>query len=217
MNRNADSALKLGHARGVAVLAAALLLALPLMLGQSLVLNLGHSAWLIALVLGAFAASLRRLHGAVAVGPGATAADGYPAAAETAATLPQRRTIAKLDQLTDVWIHLFVGIGVIWTAVGMRSALQAALGDGGALADSAGSVLKRLVDGGILLALTTTIVGGIGSYLMRLVKTIAVGANLHQHYDAVQSVELKALVASVARIERQLALRPAVVQPPEAA
>ena len=92
-------------------------------------LNLGHSAWLFALVLTLYAANLRQLSGLLAGGP-------------------DLKVVVKLDQLSDVWINLFVGIGVIWTAVGMRSALQAALGDpGGALADSAGSVLHKLVDG----------------------------------------------------------------------
>ena len=116
------------------------------------------------------------------------------------------REAVELDQLLDVWIHLFVGIGVIWTAVGMRSALQSALGDPGeALVDTAGSVLQKLVDGGILLALTTTIVGAMGGYLMRLAKTMMVGAQLHTFYDSLYKADLKDLVASTQRIERQLA------------
>ena len=70
-------------------------------------LNLGHSAWLFALVLTVYAANLLRLSRLLAGGP-------------------DLKVVVKLDQLSDVWINLFVGIGVIWTAVGMRSALQAA-------------------------------------------------------------------------------------------
>ena len=119
---------------------------------------------------------------------------------------PDLRVVVKLDQLSDVWINLFVGIGVIWTAVGMRSALQAALGDpGDALSDSAGSVLHKLVDGGILLALTTTIVGGVGGYLMRLVKTMVVGARLQTFYSGVSRADLRELVGLSERIEARLA------------
>ena len=87
----------------------------------------------------------------------------------------------------------------------MRSALQAALGDPGqALVDTAGSVLQKLVDGGILLALTTTIVGGVGGYLMRLAKTMLVGASLQDYYDQVSRFDTRELVRSTQRIEARL-------------
>ena len=65
----------------------------------------------------------------------------------------------------------------------MRAALIAALGDPSGM-DGKGAfiVLQRLVDGGILLALSTTIVGGIGGYLMRVVKALAVGRYLGVFY-----------------------------------
>jgi len=37
--------------------------------------------------------------------------------------------IVQLDHMTDIWTTLFFGTGVIWTAIGMRSALLFALGD----------------------------------------------------------------------------------------
>jgi hypothetical protein len=155
-------------------------------LGAWLVLNLGHSVWLFGVVLTLYLMNLFRLRALL---------DDEPAL----------KDVAELDQLLDVWINLFVGIGVIWTAVGMRSALQAALGDPGeALVDSAGSVLQKLVDGGILLALTTTIVGGMGGYLMRLGKTMAVGAALHGFYANTQGRDLKALLTATREIENQL-------------
>ncbi|MEZ5557587.1 MAG: hypothetical protein R3E86_03470 [Pseudomonadales bacterium] len=155
-------------------------------LGAWLTLNLGHAAWLFALITGLFTLHLRRLVRLLNAGA------------------PDRGIVA-LDQLTDVWIHLFVGVGVIWTAVGMRAALQAALADPQhALADTAGSVLQKLVDGGILLALTTTIVGGVGGYLMRLVKTALAGAELHDHYDRVERQPLADLLDCAQRIERAL-------------
>ena len=93
--------------------------------------------------------------------------------------------ISQLEHLNDVWTSLFFGIGVIWTAIGMRSALLYALGDPG-VATQAGAyaVLQRLVEGGILTALTTTIVGGIGGYLMRVIKRSLLGTRLSRYYEA---------------------------------
>lgn len=157
-------------------------------LGQWLDVNLGHSVWLFALVLTLYVLNLRRLSGLLS---------------EREINL---KHVVELDQLSDVWIHLFVGIGVIWTAVGMRSALQTALGDPGeALVDTAGSVLQKLVDGGILLALTTTIVGGVGGYVMRLAKTMVVGAELQEYYDRVNRFETRELLRVSQRIEAGLA------------
>lgn len=96
---------------------------------------------------------------------------------------PQLEIVLRREQLIDLAANLFFGIGVIWTAIGMRAALIAALGDPHGM-DGKGAfvVLQRLVDGGILLALSTTIVGGIGGYLMRVVKALAVGRHLGAYY-----------------------------------
>jgi len=92
--------------------------------------------------------------------------------------------IGQLEHLNDVWTSLFFGIGVIWTAIGMRSALLYALGDPD-IATQAGAyaVLQRLVEGGILTALTTTIVGGVGGYVMRVVKSSLLGTRLSRYYE----------------------------------
>ncbi|MGD2074443.1 MAG: hypothetical protein PVI91_07615 [Gammaproteobacteria bacterium] len=92
--------------------------------------------------------------------------------------------VAQLEHLTDVWTSLFFGIGVIWTAIGMRGALLYAIGDPAVAAESgAFAILTRLVDGGILTALTTTIVGGVGGYLMRVVKSSWLGTRLSRYYE----------------------------------
>ena len=83
--------------------------------------------------------------------------------------------------------------------------IQAALGDPSeALVDNAGSVLQKLVDGGILLALTTTIVGGVGSYLMRLGKAMAVGARLNAFYEAHNRRDMGELIEVTRRLESTL-------------
>jgi ABC-type long-subunit fatty acid transport system fused permease/ATPase subunit len=94
--------------------------------------------------------------------------------------------VAQTEHLVDIWINLFFGIGVIWTAIGMRGALLEGLGDldsQSAAKLGAFSILQRLVDGGILLALSTTIFGAVGGYLLRLVKSLAVGARLKAYYN----------------------------------
>lgn len=94
--------------------------------------------------------------------------------------------IAQSEQLVDIWINLFFGIGVIWTAIGMRGALLDGIGDLNAQSAAqlgAFSILQRLVNGGILLALSTTIFGAVGGYLLRLIKSWAVGSRLKAYYN----------------------------------
>lgn len=100
---------------------------------------------------------------------------------------------------------LFFGTGVIWTAIGMRGALLFALGDVDAtIQQGAFAVLKRMVDGGILLALSTTIFGGIGGYLMRVCKSILLGAALQEQYDRAARVDTSIMRESLQRIEAHL-------------
>ena len=116
--------------------------------------------------------------------------------------------IIQLDHLTDIWTTLFFGTGVIWTAIGMRSALLFALGEPDAtLQAGAFAVLQRLVDGGILLALSTTIFGGIGGYLMRVYKSMAIGGMLQERYDTAARADTSDMKASLRRIERFLRRR----------
>ncbi|UCD78127.1 MAG: hypothetical protein JSW26_22370 [Desulfobacterales bacterium] len=95
--------------------------------------------------------------------------------------------IAQSEQLVDIWINLFFGIGVIWTAIGMRGALLDGIGDLNAQSAArlgAFSILQRLVDGGILLALSTTIFGAVGGYLLRLIKSLTVGTQVKAYYNS---------------------------------
>jgi len=113
--------------------------------------------------------------------------------------------VVQLDHLTDIWTTLFFGTGVIWTAIGMRSALLFALGDPDAtIQQGAFAVLERMVDGGILLALSTTIFGGVGGYLMRVFKSISLGAALQKHYDRAARVDTSVMCESLQRIEQHL-------------
>lgn len=113
--------------------------------------------------------------------------------------------IVQLDHLTDIWTTLFFGTGVIWTAIGMRSALIFALGDrDAALSQGAFAMLERMIDGGILLALSTTIFGGVGGYLMRVYKTITLGADLQHCYDKAARADTSEMRESLQRIERHL-------------
>jgi len=85
------------------------------------------------------------------------------------------------NQGLDMFITIFFAIGVLFTAWGLQNALVSALGN---LSEEAAGrlgaweILKRLVDCGILIALWTTIVGGAGGYIMRLVKFIFLGREL---------------------------------------
>jgi hypothetical protein len=115
--------------------------------------------------------------------------------------------IAQGEQQVDIWINLFFGIGVIWTAVGMRGALLEGIGDLNAQSAAqlgAFSILQRLVDGGILLALSTTIFGAVGGYLLRLVKSLTVGIRLKAYYNQLTQQQTEALHNVLQSIEIQV-------------
>jgi len=97
------------------------------------------------------------------------------------------KEIFTMEEKIDLFMNLFFGVGVIWTAIGMRSALLASLGNMDAeTAAQKGAfyILTQLVEGGILLSLSTTIVGGIGGYLMRIIKAWATGPKLNAFVDS---------------------------------
>ncbi len=148
--------------------------------------NLGSSIPVFALLLAAYVATVARLRQCI---------DGEQ---------PIERII-QLDHLADTWTALFFGTGVIWTAIGMRSALIGALGDPGASVEAgAFTVLRRLVDGGILVALSTTIFGGVGGYLMRVYKSVTLGSRLHERYNAAARVDTSSIRDVLHRIERHI-------------
>ncbi len=149
-------------------------------------LNLGSSIPVFAMLLLAYFVTLGRLKSAVQ--------DSRPI-----------NQIVQLDHLTDIWTTLFFGTGVIWTAIGMRSALIFALGDrDAAMQQGAFAMLERMIDGGILLALSTTIFGGVGGYLMRVYKTVTLGAELQRQYDKAARADTSEMRESLQRIERHL-------------
>ena len=148
--------------------------------------NLGSSIPVFAILLLAYFVTLGRLRNALS----------------TARPINQ---VVQLDHLTDIWTTLFFGTGVIWTAIGMRSALIFALGDrDAALTQGAFAMLERMIDGGILLALSTTIFGGVGGYLMRVYKTITLGTELQQQYDKAARADTSQMRESLQRIEQHL-------------
>lgn len=113
--------------------------------------------------------------------------------------------VAHAEHLTDTWTSLFFGVGVIWTAIGMRGALLYALGDpADSASEGAFAVLQRMVNGGILVALSTTIFGGIGGYLMRVLKTVFVGAALKRYYDQATQQKGDEIKQTLDAIERHL-------------
>jgi len=113
--------------------------------------------------------------------------------------------IVQLDHLAEIWTALFFGTGVIWTSIGMRSALIGALGDPGASVEAdATTVLRRLVDGGVLLALSTTIFGGVGGYLMRVYKSITLGSRLQERYNSAARVDTASIRDVLHRIEHHM-------------
>ncbi len=105
---------------------------------------------------------------------------------------PRPEEIGAAEEKINLLINVFFGIGVIWTAIGMRNALVAALGNMDAeIAARKGAffILTQLVEGGILIALSTTIFGGIGGYIMRMLKSWVNGARLVVFYEQLEQKE----------------------------
>jgi len=90
--------------------------------------------------------------------------------------------IFYLENQYDIGASLLFGTGVLFTAVGIRDALTEAILPGQA-ATSPTDVLGALVSGGILSALTTTIVGRALGYGARLLKNVVVGAELERFHS----------------------------------
>jgi hypothetical protein len=148
--------------------------------------NLGSSIPVFAILIAAYGISLGRLRVKLETGR-------------------PTNEVVQLDHMIDIWTTLFFGTGVIWTAIGMRSALIFALGDPGDMVQQgAFAVLERLVDGGIMLALSTTIFGGIGGYIMRVYKSVTLGTLLQQHYDHAARVDTANMSSTLERIEQHL-------------
>ena len=115
--------------------------------------------------------------------------------------------IAQADHQVDILINLFFGIGVIWTAIGMRGALLQGLD--GLTAESAAklgafAILQRLVDGGILLALSTTIVGAVGGYALRLIKSLVVGTEVRSYFNRLADQQTDAVNIVLKSIDEKL-------------
>jgi hypothetical protein len=115
--------------------------------------------------------------------------------------------VSQTEHLVEIWINLFFGIGVIWTAIGMRGALLEGLGDlnsQSAARLGAFSILQRLVDGGILLALSTTIFGAVGGYFLRLVKSLTVGPRVKAYYNRLAEQQAESVQHVLQSIDDQL-------------
>ena len=112
--------------------------------------------------------------------------------------------LSGYQQKLSLYSSLFFGIGVLWTALGMRNGLVSSLGELDAMqASSIGAfgILERLVDGGILQALTTTVVGGGGGYLMRMATFTSISQPLNVLYQRVQNEERIELITYIKSFE----------------
>lgn len=105
------------------------------------------------------------------------------------ADMKAQAQITHLEQRIDLVVALLFGVGVLYTAVGLRGALVQAID--GPTEQSASGMLTALVNGGILSAMTSTVVGGVLGYGLRMLKLFRVGHALDLYYSeqALKSVE----------------------------
>ncbi|HFB64124.1 MAG TPA: hypothetical protein ENJ60_01165 [Aeromonadales bacterium] len=141
---------------------------------QWLAINLGISAVLFVLILLAYIYIWQRIHQLLKVHNSAN-----------------WRHIVHDEQLLDMLTGLAFGVGVIWTAIGMREALMAAFGNNelsGLAAQGALAMLDQLINGGILTALTSTVVGGIMGYVLRIIKTLTLMRPINDYYEKISEI-----------------------------
>jgi hypothetical protein len=108
-----------------------------------------------------------------------------------------------LEHRVDIGISLLFGIGVLFTAIGIRDALTTAI-DGEAAATNGGDVLALLVNGGILSAMTTTVVGGALGYSLRVIKVLVTGEKLEKVHTRMMGEGLQKQEALLQCISDQL-------------
>ena len=108
-----------------------------------------------------------------------------------------------LEHRVDIGISLLFGIGVLFTAIGIRDALTTAI-DGETAATNGGEVLALLVNGGILSAMTTTVVGGALGYSLRVIKVLATGEKLEKAHARMTGEGLQKQEALLQHISNQL-------------
>ena len=108
-----------------------------------------------------------------------------------------------LEHRVDIGISLLFGIGVLFTAIGIRDALTTAIA-GEAAATNGGEALALLVNGGILSAMTTTVVGGALGYSLRVIKVLATGEKLEKVHARMMGEGLQKQEALLQGISNQL-------------
>lgn len=149
--------------------------------------NLGMSVWLFLILVIAYLTQWRRTQSAI---NRSDVSSAWSAA-------------GVLDTLSSSAF----GVGVIWTAIGMRDALQSTFSglDATSVAGlSALDVLSRLVEGGIILALSTTVFGGILGYSMQAAKSIWLAPALGLIQDTEREQAMQRLDGRLVAIERAL-------------
>ena len=92
-------------------------------------------------------------------------------------------------QKLDLTVSLFIAVGVIFTAIGLRDCLISTLGGLGSQSPtdiSAFEMMGALINNGLLVALTSTIVGAIGGYLLKAAKSWYLGAKINAYNVSLQ-------------------------------
>lgn len=120
---------------------------------------------------------------------------------------PKYHEVRFWDSVTNIAITLFFGIGVIYTAVGMQRAFQIALGNiDQEMVSSLGPwrILENLVDGGLIMALLTTIIGGALGYSFRVLKFLLFGKSLIRLKDRFERKPYQEMIDKLTNIENQL-------------
>ena len=120
---------------------------------------------------------------------------------------PSYSAVQFWDERVDSTLVLFSAIGVIYTAVGLMRAFQLGLGNIDqemAMAIGPWGLLQKLVSGGLIMALLTTIVGGTLHNVFKLIKEFTIGKQLRYFNDNYEtSKEQKRLTINKSILKKQ--------------
>lgn len=111
------------------------------------------------------------------------------------------------DSVINSSIALFFGIGIIYTAVGMQQAFQIALKNlDQDMAQELGpwGILNRLLDGGLLMALSTTIVGSALGYIFKMLRVLVLGPKLIKIGNKTENINHRELIDILSDINKKL-------------
>jgi len=122
-------------------------------------------------------------------------------------THPQNeKLILFYNSSVEMCITLCFATGVIYTSIGIISAVTSSLGNltqEQALREGSFGILSKFINNGLLTALLSTVVYGIAGYILRIVKQIFLGKSLIQFSIWLKEQQLCKYISAIEKVFRE--------------